>query len=95
MGRKRLSLQKILQEMEERRIDITQAMEVSISCISPNTGQVRGLPANPRTIKNAKYRLLLRSIEEMPGMMGLRELLVYPVTDASGGVQSTWSSEAT
>lgn len=81
--------------MEERRIDITQAREVSISCISPNTGQVRGLPANPRTIKNAKYRLLLRSIEEMPGMMGLRELLVYPVTDASGGVQSTWSSEAT
>ena len=73
--------------MEERRIDITQAREVSISCITPNTGQVRGLPANPRTIKNAKYRLLLRSIEEMPGMMGLRELLVYPVTDASGGTK--------
>lgn len=43
-----------------------------------NSGQIEGLPANPRVIKNEKFRKLVKSIEQHPEMTSLRELLVYP-----------------
>lgn len=49
-----------------------------------NEGQMYGLPKNPRWIRDARYTALKKSIEDAPEMLGLRELLVYPLTDVEG-----------
>lgn len=67
--------------MEKKTIKTLQAKELSLQKVRTNTGQIEGLPANPRIIRDAKYKLLLQSIEDMPEMMSLRELLVYPLGD--------------
>lgn len=46
--------------------------------IEANTGQIKGLPANPRTISESAMRKLKASIVEDPEMLELREVLVYP-----------------
>ncbi len=46
-----------------------------------NTGQIEGVPANPRKISDAKLEALKKSIAELPDMLSMRELLVYPVGD--------------
>ena len=48
-----------------------------ISALSMNTGQVEGLPKNPRFIKDKKYESLVKSIKEYPEMLGLREVIAY------------------
>ena len=55
--------------------------DIDIRLIVRNTGQIAGLPANPRFIRDEKFNLLKKSIEENPEMLGLRELLVYPLGD--------------
>ena len=50
---------------------------VKISDLSPNTGQVEGLPKNPRIIKDERYKKLLKSIKEDPEMLQLREVIAY------------------
>ena len=50
---------------------------VKISDLSQNTGQVEGLPKNPRIIKDERYRKLLNSIKEDPEMLQLREVIAY------------------
>jgi len=40
-------------------------------------GQIEGLPANPRFIRDERYRKLKESIQENPDMLSLRELLVF------------------
>jgi hypothetical protein len=57
-------------QVETRQIDIKQ--------ISPNRGQVPGLPKNPRFIKDASFDRMVKSIQDNPEMLYLRELLVYP-----------------
>jgi len=47
---------------------------IEISKIKCNTGQIEGLPKNPRLIKDDKYEKLLKSIQEDPEMLELREL---------------------
>lgn len=54
-----------------------QTITLPILRIKPNKGQIDGLPANPRIIKDDKYRKLKASIEENPEMLELRPLLVY------------------
>lgn len=56
--------------MERRHIDI--------SLISPNEGQLEGLPRNPRLIKNDKFQKLCKSIKALPEMTEARDILVYP-----------------
>lgn len=51
---------------------------IDISRILPNTGQIEGLPANPRIIKEERFKKLLKSIQDDPEMLELRELIVYP-----------------
>lgn len=58
--------------------------DIDIRLIVRNTGQIAGLPANPRFIRDEKFNLLKKSIEENPEMLGLRELLVYPHTGELG-----------
>jgi len=50
---------------------------VKISDLRLNTGQVEGLPKNPRFIKDERYKKLLRSIQDDPEMLELREVIVY------------------
>jgi ParB-like chromosome segregation protein Spo0J len=52
--------------------------QIPLSKLSPNTGQIAGLPKNPRFIRDDRYEALQRSIAELPEMLELRELLVFP-----------------
>ena len=54
-------------------------IQIAVNKIDRNKGQIEGLPKNPRLIRDEKFELLKRSIQENPEMLGLRELLVYPV----------------
>ena len=53
--------------------------DIDLRLLCRNEGQIEGLPKNPRFIRDEKFELLKRSIQENPEMLGLRELLVYPV----------------
>lgn len=44
----------------------------------PNTGQINGLPSNPRFIKDDKFEKLKKSIEDDPEFMEVREIVVFP-----------------
>jgi hypothetical protein len=50
--------------------------------IWPNTGQIPGLPQNPRFIRDERYEKLVRSIQDDPEMLELRECIVYPYAAA-------------
>lgn len=54
-----------------------QTETVKISRLKNNTGQVPGLPKNPRFIKDDKFRALVRSLQDDPEMMELREIIAY------------------
>lgn len=51
---------------------------IKINLIELNSGQIEGLPKNPRFIKDDRFEALKRSIEEAPEMLEYRSLLVYP-----------------
>lgn len=57
---------------------MTEIRNIEGSLLEPNTGQVEGLPRNPRFIRDNRFRLLKKSMEECPEMLSLRELIVYP-----------------
>lgn len=48
----------------------------------PNTGQVPGLPANPRFIRDERFAKLKQSILDDPEFLNLRELVVIPYAGA-------------
>jgi len=48
---------------------------IDIDLLENNDGQIKGLPKNPRFIRDEKYKLLLKSIQELPEFMEARELL--------------------
>jgi ParB-like chromosome segregation protein Spo0J len=56
-----------------------KTIEIEISKIKHNTGQIDGLPSNPRTIKDEPYEALLQSIKEDPEMLELRPIIVFPL----------------
>lgn len=51
---------------------------VSILEIVGNTGQIAGLPRNPRKIGPAAVERLKRNIAEFPEMLGFRKIIVVP-----------------
>lgn len=53
------------------------AKTVNLSKLRNNQGQIEGLPANPKFIKDEKYKKLKKSIQADPEMMALRELIAY------------------
>lgn len=55
--------------------------QIPLHRLKCNEGQIEGLPTNPRYIKDEKFELLKRSLQESPEMLHLRELLVYPHGD--------------
>ena len=56
-----------------------QTKEIQIKYLQTNDGQVAGLPKNPRQIRDQRFELLKKSIQDAPEMLKLRELLVYPI----------------
>lgn len=50
---------------------------IDIRKIAQNTGQLKGVPKNPRLIKRDKFKKLCKSIKELPEMTEARDLLVY------------------
>ena len=64
-----------------------EARQISISRLHPNNGQLadRGIPKNPRFIRNGKYKKLLQSIKDDPEMLSLRELIAIDSGDEKTG----------
>lgn len=58
---------------------LLESLEIPIASLVPNTGQIPGVPTNPRTIKDGKFRALMQSIKDNPEMLKLRELIVFPL----------------
>ena len=59
---------------------------MDITQLHPNQGQVEGLPKNPRFIRDPKFKKLVKSIQDDPEMLELRELIVYQHQDERGFV---------
>lgn len=54
---------------------------ISISQLETNVGQIKDVPTNPRSITEERKEALKKSISELPDMLSLRELIVYPHND--------------
>ena len=54
-----------------------QSEIIDINKIKNNKGQIPGLPANPRFIKDDSFKRLIKSIQDDPEMLDLREVIVY------------------
>lgn len=54
-----------------------QAQEIEIKKLSPNKGQIEGVPTNPRKATKEQIDKLKKSIEETPTMLQLREIIAY------------------
>src|SRR5690606_30434253 len=57
---------------------LLETEDIPLNVIDGNEGQIEGLPANPRTVKNGKFRKLMQSIKDRPDMLHLREIIVFP-----------------
>lgn len=55
-----------------------QSQQIKITKLRPNKGQIEGLPKNPRVIRDEKFQKLVKSIQDDPEMLELRELIVVP-----------------
>ena len=61
------------------KIELLKSQNIPLSKLETNKGQIDGLPKNPRLIKTEKFEKLKKSIEDNPEMLGMREVLVYPL----------------
>lgn len=52
--------------------------DIPIELIDENTGQIEGVPTNPRKIPRDKFTALVRSIRQSPEMRELDEVKVFP-----------------
>lgn len=50
---------------------------LEISKLKNNTGQIIGVPKNPRIIKDERFEKLKKSIQDDPEMLSLREVIAY------------------
>jgi len=56
-------------------------MKVDIELLELNTGQIKGVPKNPRFIRDDRFEQLKTSIQDDPEMLELREMIVKKVGD--------------
>ena len=57
---------------------MAEIRNIPIKELVVNTGQIDGVPKNPRFIKDDRYKKLVKSLQDDPEMLELRELIVYP-----------------
>ncbi len=68
---------------EFRRMKTPNFINLPIGRVELNVGQLQGLPANPRYIKEEAYEKLKRNIGDYPEMLEYRSLLVYPLDNGN------------
>lgn len=67
-----------LDEKNHSKVFFMRREKIDISKVHPNEGQIEGLPANLRLIKDGRFKKLMKSIQDLPEMTEARDLLVYP-----------------
>mgnify|MGYP000358364573 CR=1 FL=1 len=55
-----------------------EILNIKISKLKNNSGQIAGVKANPRVKNDSKYQKLLKSLSDFPEMKEIRELVVVP-----------------
>lgn len=58
---------------------LIERKSIKIHDLKVNTGQIPEVPQNPRFIKDARYRKLVKSITDDPEFLEIRELIVFPL----------------
>lgn len=58
-------------------MSICKLQKLSLSKLRLNTGQIPGVPKNPRFIKDERFEALKKSIQDAPEMLELREIVAY------------------
>lgn len=66
---------------KKKGISVSESRLISLDLLDPNSGQIEGVPANPRYLKDRDFKRLKRSIKKNPELLSYRELLVYPYAD--------------
>lgn len=51
--------------------------QISINDLHVNQGQIDGVPRNPRLIKDDRFKKLVKSLQDAPEMLHLREVIAY------------------
>ena len=64
-----------------KKLSIRESRIISLDLLEPNSGQIDGIPANPRYLTDKEFKKLKKSIKENPELLSYRELLVYPFED--------------
>lgn len=54
-----------------------ETKKIPLKDLHPNTGQVSGLPKNPRFVRDEKFKKLKQSLEEDPEFMEVRPIVAY------------------
>ena len=58
-------------------IEVINTIQIPLSKLVPNNGQIEGIPKNPRFIRNERFEKLVKSIQDNPEFLGARELIVH------------------
>ena len=62
-------------------IELIPSQLIPTSKLLLNSGQIEGVPKNPRFIRTTRYEALKKSIQDDPEYLGYRELILYPYND--------------
>lgn len=65
--------------MTKKKQSTTQVQMLPMSAVEVNAGQLEGLPANPREIRDDKFEKLKANIQKYPELLEYRSLMVYPM----------------
>lgn len=65
--------------MTKKKQPTTQVQMLPMSAVEVNAGQLEGLPANPREIRDEKFEKLKQNIQKYPELLEYRSLMVYPM----------------
>lgn len=65
--------------MTKKKQSTTQVQMLPMSAVEINAGQLEGLPANPREIRDEKFEKLKANIQKYPELLEYRSLMVYPM----------------
>lgn len=67
--------------MTKKKQPATQVQMLPMSEVEVNAGQLEGLPANPREIRDEKFEKLKANIQKYPELLEYRSLMVYPMSN--------------
>lgn len=56
-----------------------KSIRIAIELVQQNNGQIEGVPKNPRIIRDKRYKELVQSIRDMPEMLEVRRIIVFPI----------------